>query len=58
VAAYLTGGAHLVWVLDPTAIQVSVHRADGTTTLLGADDPLPGEDLLPGFSVRVRELFT
>lgn len=58
VAAYLSGGARLVWVLDPTPLQVRVHRADGTTTLLGADDALTGEDLLPGFSVLVRELFT
>ena len=57
VAAYLAGGARLVWVLDPQPVQVSVHRADGTTALLGADDPLSGEDLLPGFSVLVRELF-
>jgi Uma2 family endonuclease len=57
VAAYLAGGARLVWVLDPKPVQVSVHRADGTTTLLGADDRLSWEELLPGFSVLVRELF-
>jgi Uma2 family endonuclease len=57
VAAYLEGGAHLVWVLDAKNIQVRVHRADGTTTTLGAEDVLTGEDLLPSFSVRVRELF-
>jgi Uma2 family endonuclease len=58
VAAYLAGGALLVWVLEARRSQVRVHRADGTTTTLGADDLLTGEDLLPGFSVPVRELFS
>jgi hypothetical protein len=44
-------------VLDAKRTQVQVHRADGTTTTLGAEELLTGEDLLPGFSVRVRELF-
>jgi Uma2 family endonuclease len=57
VAAYLEGGARLVWVLEAKQTQVQVHRADGTTTTLGADNQLSGEDLLPGFSVAVRELF-
>jgi Uma2 family endonuclease len=57
VAAYLAGGARLVWVLDARRTQVRVHRADGTTTTLGVQDLLTGEDLLPGFSVQVRELF-
>ena len=58
VAAYLDGGARLVWVLNARRCQVQVHRADGATSLLGADDQLSGEDLLPDFLVSVRELFT
>jgi Uma2 family endonuclease len=58
VAAYLGGGARLVWVLDPKRIQIRVHRADGTESVLRAADRLEGETLLPGFSVSVRELFT
>jgi hypothetical protein len=44
-------------VLDARQTQLQVHRAAGATTTLGADDLLTGEQLLPGFSVRVRELF-
>lgn len=58
VAAYLAGGARLVWVLNPKRRQIRVHRADGTQALLTAKDQLDGEGLLPGFSVPVRELFT
>jgi Uma2 family endonuclease len=57
VAAYLASGGRLVWVLEARRTQVRVHRADGTTTTLGADDLLTGDDLLPYFSVPVRELF-
>jgi Uma2 family endonuclease len=57
VAAYLAGGARLVWVLNPKRTQIRVHRADGTESLLRAADRLEGEALLPGFSVSVRELF-
>jgi Uma2 family endonuclease len=58
VAAYLAGGARLVWVLYPKRRQIRVHRADGAESLLSAADRLDGEDLLRGFSVLVRELFT
>jgi Uma2 family endonuclease len=58
VVAYLDKGARLVWVLTPKRIQIRVHRANGTETLLRAADRLDGEDLFSGFSVSVRELFT
>jgi Uma2 family endonuclease len=58
VAAYLAGGARLVWVLNAKRSQIRVHRADRTASVLSAEDMLQGEALLPGFSVRVRELFT
>ncbi len=58
VAAYLAGGARLVWVLNPKRRQIRVHRTNGTTSALSGDDRLDGEDLLPGFSVPVNELFT
>jgi Uma2 family endonuclease len=57
VAAYLTKGARLVWVLYPKRARIRVYRADGTESILRADDRLDGEDLLPGFSVSVRDLF-
>jgi Uma2 family endonuclease len=57
IAAYLAGGARLVWVLEPKRVQIRVHRADGTESVLRAADRLEGETLLPGFSVSVRELF-
>jgi Uma2 family endonuclease len=58
VAAYLAHGSRLVWVMSARQVRVRVHRSDGPTSVLGANDGLSGEDLLPGFLVRVRDLFT
>lgn len=57
VAAYLQAGARLVWVLRPKRRTVTAHHPDGTARSLGASDTLSGEDVLPGFSLPLRELF-
>lgn len=53
---WLDAGVRLVWVLDPEARQARVHRPDGSLALLGAEDELEGEDVLPGFRCHVAEL--
>lgn len=58
VADYLAAGARLVWVVYARRRQVVVWRADGTTAVLGADDTLAGEDVIPGFACRVAEIFS
>ncbi len=50
-------GTRLVWVIEPVARLVTVYRPDGSQRTLRADDELTGDDVLPGFVVRVRELF-
>ena len=57
VGEYLDAGTRLVWVASRRTRSVTVHRPDGTAQTLRADDVLSGEDVLPGFQVRVRELF-
>lgn len=57
VEEYLDAGVKLVWVVNPPTRTVRVHRADGTVTDLGEEDELSGEDVLPGFRCRVRDLF-
>ncbi len=54
---YVESGVRIVWVLWPKRRAVSVHTRDEKTAELGPDDTLDGGDVLPGFSVRVRELF-
>jgi Uma2 family endonuclease len=56
-AHYLAHGGRLVWLLRPQDRTVRVHRADAPSQTLHSDDPLSGEDVLPGFSVPVSSLF-
>ena len=55
---YLRNETRLVWLVFPRQRRVEVHRADGSMDELGASDALSGEDVLPGFSLELRELFS
>jgi Uma2 family endonuclease len=57
VARWLQAGVRLVWELDPATQTVTVYRADARPQKLGRDDTLSGEDVLPGFSLPLRQLF-
>jgi Uma2 family endonuclease len=57
VADYLRAGTPLVWVVDPAKRTVVVRSPNEVDRALGADAVLDGGDVLPGFTVRVAELF-
>lgn len=57
VQDYLEAGAREVWVLWPRRRSVSVYNPDADTRELGPNDLLAGGDVLPGFGVRVGDLF-
>ena len=57
VRAYLEAGVRLVWVFSPRRRSVAVHRPDQPVRELSEADDLNGEDVLPGFRVRVGSLF-
>jgi Uma2 family endonuclease len=57
VADYLAAGCPLVWVVDYPRRTITVHRNLLFPEFLGEDDLLGGGDVLPGFSVAVREVF-
>jgi len=57
---YLQGGTRLVWVVWPERQEVDVWRAasvDRTAATLHVDDVLDGEDIVPGFTYRVADVF-
>ena len=56
LAQYLRAGVRLIWTVIPSVRVIRVDRADGTSQRLGADDTLSGEDVLPGFAVRVGDI--
>ena len=57
VARWLAAGARLVWVIDPRRQQIAVHRGPNTVTNLTVADRLDGGEVLPGWSLPVRDLF-
>lgn len=57
IREYLEGGVRLVWVILPETREIRVLRPDGTETRLREADTLNGEEVLPGFSCPVAELF-
>ncbi len=54
---YLAAGVRLVWYCHVNERTVTVFHADGSAAWLTADKELSGEDVLPGFAVRVADLF-
>lgn len=57
VREYLDAGTRLVWVADPPRRTVTAHRPGAKPQVYSGDDVVTGEDVLPGFSFKVAELF-
>lgn len=53
---YLEHGVRQVWLIDPERRTLRVYTAPEIVQHYGEDDTLTGGDLLPDFSVPVREL--
>jgi len=57
VAEYLSWGVRLIWLVDPNTRTVTVIRANGERQTLSEKDVLTGEDVVPGFKIRVKRIF-
>jgi Uma2 family endonuclease len=57
VAEYFGWGVRLVWLVDPAQQTVTVCHSPSALATLTACDELSGEDVVPGFTCRVGELF-
>jgi Uma2 family endonuclease len=57
VAAWLRWGVRLVWVVDPEARTVTVHRSEREPVVLREGQFLDGEDVLSGFRVSIDEIW-
>jgi Uma2 family endonuclease len=56
VGQWLSAGVRLVWVVDPARQHARVYRADGSVSIVGPDEELDGEQVLPGFRCRLGEI--
>ncbi len=54
---YFSAGVRLVWYIYPEPREVHVFTAAEQTTVLGEPQTLDGGDVLPGFSLSLREYF-
>ena len=57
VRDYLEAEARLVWVIAGQTKTATVYRADGSARLLREHESLEGEDVLPGLTIPLAELF-
>jgi Uma2 family endonuclease len=54
---YFAAGVAIVWLVYPKSREVVVYSSPTNAAALRGDDVLDGGSLLPGFSVRVEQLF-
>jgi Uma2 family endonuclease len=57
VSQMLRLGVKMVWVIDPETRDVGVYRSGKDTHVVEGSDVLDGEDVLPGFRLKVTDLF-
>ncbi len=57
VREYFSAGTRLVWLVDPRARTVQVFTAVDHCLTIDEDGTLDGGDVLPGFTLRLREWF-
>ena len=58
VAEWLAAGCRMVIVADGSNRAVRVHRSSTDVTTLTGDDQVDGADVVPGWRVSVRRLFS
>lgn len=57
VEEYFSAGVPLVWVVDPATQTVTVYRSLQNVKILSAAGELDGNEVLPGFRLKVAEIF-
>ena len=54
---YFRAGVTSVWYVDPKRRKVRIYTARNHSIVLGEDEQLEGGDVLPGFTLSIREWF-
>ncbi len=56
-AYYIANGTRIVWLVIPEKRLVEVYRPDMDVEVLDENDVLDGGDVLPGFTLPIRDIF-
>lgn len=54
---YLDSGLRLGWLINPQDKQVEIYRPSKATEVLQQPDTISGEDVLPGFILRLQKIW-
>jgi Uma2 family endonuclease len=57
VGEYLEAGTSLVWIINPDSRTVSAYRGIHSVRIYQAGDELLAKEVLPGFRMKVADLF-
>ena len=55
---YIDNGTQLGWLIDPKNQRVEIHRPGQPTEVLQNPETLSGEDVLPGFVLDLKPIFS
>lgn len=55
---YFQAGVRLVWYIDPASRTVTIYHDEHDAVALHEHEMLTGDEVLPGFELPVRQLFT
>lgn len=55
---WMTNGCKLAWLIDPKTRTTKIYRPRKKIQSVPFSTPLQGEDILPGFSIDLTEIFT
>jgi Uma2 family endonuclease len=56
VGEYLQAAVCVVWVIDPEQRSATIYRSLAEIRVLGPEDDLDGEDVVPGFRCRLANV--
>ena len=54
---WLRAGSQIVWIVDPAQAHVTEYRSAVDIRVLGSDERLTAPQILPGWEVKIAELF-
>jgi Uma2 family endonuclease len=57
IREYFAAGVRQVWLISPEFKTVTIYQSPTQVRMLTEEDDLSGDEILPGFRCRIRELF-